>query len=44
MERVDFSGLAREWSARIKEIKLKHGCSDRIEMLDAFRYGKIDQP
>ncbi len=41
---VDFSGLARDLSARLNRIVQKHGFSASIEMLDAFRYGKINQP
>ncbi len=39
-----FFRLAREWVARLKEVVQKHGVSTSIEMLDAFRYGKINQP
>jgi len=42
VERVDFSGLTRESSARINRIVKEHGVSPSIEMLDAFRYGKIN--
>jgi hypothetical protein len=41
---VDFSRLAREFVARSKEIGQKNGGSNSIEMLDAFRYGKINTP
>jgi hypothetical protein len=41
---VDFSRLAREWAARINKTRQKHGVSASIEMLDAFRYGKINKP
>jgi hypothetical protein len=41
---VDFSRLAREWAARFHEIGLDHCVSTSIEMLDAFRYGKINPP
>jgi len=40
---VDFSRLAHEWVARLNEIGQKHEFSSTIEMLDAFRYGKINQ-
>jgi hypothetical protein len=38
-----FPGLAHEVVARFKEIWQKHGVFKSIEMLDAFRYGKINQ-
>jgi len=41
---VDFARLAHEWAARLNEIERKHGFSAAIEMLDAFRYGKINKP
>jgi hypothetical protein len=41
---VDFSRLAREIVARFNKIGQKHGIFQSIEMLDAFRYGKINQP
>jgi hypothetical protein len=41
---VDFSRLAHQWAARLNEIERKHGFSAAIEMLDAFRYGKINKP
>jgi hypothetical protein len=40
---VDFSRLAREWAARLKKIRQKHGVSASIETLDALRYGKKNQ-
>jgi len=40
---VDFSRLAREIVARFKKIVQQHGIFPLIEMLDAFRYGKINQ-
>jgi hypothetical protein len=39
-----FSRLAHELAARIMEIARKHGFPAAIAMLDAFRYGKINQP
>jgi hypothetical protein len=42
--RVDFSRLTHELVARFKEIWQKQGVSTSIEMLDAFRYGKINKP
>jgi hypothetical protein len=36
-----FPRLTREWAARFKKIGQKHGVFASIEMLDAFRYGKI---
>jgi len=41
---VDFSRLAREFAARLNKIGQKHGFFASIETLDAFRYGKINQP
>jgi hypothetical protein len=41
---VDFSRLAREFAARFNKIRQKHGFYASIETLDAFRYGKINQP
>jgi hypothetical protein len=41
---VDFSRLTREVAGRLKTIVQKHNVSASIEMLDAFRYGKINQP
>jgi len=41
---VDFSRLAREFVAQFKEIWQKHGVFPSIEMLDAFRYDKINTP
>ena len=41
---VDFSRLTREFGVRIKKIDQKHGVFPSIEMLDAFRYGKINKP
>jgi hypothetical protein len=38
-----FPGLAHEVVVRFKEIWQKHGVFKSIEMLDAFRYGKINQ-
>jgi hypothetical protein len=32
----------REFATRLKEIWQKHGVFSSIEMLDAFRYGKIN--
>jgi len=41
---LDFSRLARAIAARRKKIRQKHGIFALIEMLDAFRHGKIDKP
>jgi len=41
---VDFSRLARKSAARFKDMVHEHGFSASIEMLDAFRYGKINTP
>jgi hypothetical protein len=41
---VDFSRLACEWVVRLNEIEREQGVFSAIEMLDAFRYGKISQP
>lgn len=42
--RVDFSRLAREIFVLLKRIEQKHSVSSSIEMLGAFRYGKIIPP
>jgi hypothetical protein len=41
---VDFSRLARKIVACIKEVRRQHGVFSSTEMLDAFRYGKINKP
>jgi hypothetical protein len=41
---VDFSRLARELVARFNKVGQKHGVFQLIEMLDAFRCGKINKP
>jgi hypothetical protein len=41
---VDFSGLTLHRVARFNKIVQNHDFSESIEMLDAFRYVKIDQP
>jgi len=41
---VDFSIIARELTVRLNKIKRKQGVSASIEMLDAFRYGKLNKP
>jgi hypothetical protein len=39
-----FPRLARKFAARFTRIGQKHGVFPSIEMLDAFRYGKINKP
>jgi hypothetical protein len=41
---VDFSRFAHEMAAHLNEIVQKHDIFSSIEMLDAFRYGKTNQP